>query len=92
MQVTWFENGGGQKHIATYKKIYTNWQVALVAKNLPANAGDIRDTSSVPALGRSPGGGHGSPLQYYCMEKLMDREAWWATVHGVALSQIRLSD
>jgi len=52
MQVTWFENGGGQKHIATYKKIYTNWQVALVAKNLPANAGDIRNSVSVPGWGR----------------------------------------
>ena len=50
------------------------------------------DPGSIPGSKRSPGGGHGSPLQYYCMEKLMDREAWWATVHGVALSQIRLSD
>ena len=46
---------------------------------------------SVPGLGRSPGGGYGNPLQYSCLEKPMDREAWWATVHGVAKSQTQLS-
>ena len=54
-------------------------QVALVAKNLLANAGDIRDAGSIP--GRSPGGGHGNPLQYSCLENPMDRGAWRATVH-----------
>ena len=43
-------------------------QVVLVVKNLPANAGDIRDKSSIPGSGRSPGGGHGNPLQYSCLE------------------------
>ena len=43
-------------------------QVALVVKNLPANAGDIRDAGSTPGLGRSPGEGHGNPLQYSCLE------------------------
>ena len=38
----------------------------------------------IPGLGRSPGGGHGNPLQYSCLENLMDRGIWWATVHGVA--------
>ena len=61
-------------------------QVALVVKNLPANAGDIRDTGLVPGLGRSPGGEHGNPLQYSCLENPMDRGAWWATVHRVAKS------
>jgi len=42
--------------------------VVLVVKNLPANAGDIRDMDSVPDSGRSPGGGHGNPLQYSCLE------------------------
>ena len=46
---------------------------------------------SVPGSGRSPGGGHGNPLQYSCLENPMDREAWWATVHGVAKSQTQLS-
>ena len=55
--------------------------MALVVKNLPANAGDIRDAGLIPGLGRSPGGGHGNPLQYSCLESLMDREAWWATAH-----------
>ena len=64
----------------------TLW-VALVVKNLPANAGDVRDGGSIPGLGRSPGGGHGYPLQYSCLENPMDRGAWWATVHGVAKSQ-----
>ena len=60
--------------------------MALVVKNLPVNAGDIRDTGSIPALGRYPGGGHGDPLQYSCLENPMDRGAWWATVHRVAES------
>jgi len=53
-------------------------------KNLPVNAGDIRDEGSIPGLGRSPGAGHGNPLQYSCLGNAMDRGAWWATVHGVA--------
>ena len=61
-------------------------QVALVVKkkNPPANAGDIRDAGSIPGLGISPGGGHGNPLQYSCLENPTDRGAWWATVHRVA--------
>ena len=61
-------------------------QVVLVVKNLPANAGDIRDTGSIPASGRFPGGRHGNPLQYYCLENPMDRGAWRATVHWVPKS------
>ena len=62
-------------------------QVALVVKNTPASAGDIRDAGSVPGLRRSPGEGNGNPLQYSCLENLMDRGAWQATVHGVAKSR-----
>ena len=62
-------------------------QVVSVVKNLPANAGDMRDMGLIPGLGRSPGGGHGNPLQYSCLENLMDRGAWWATVHRLAKSQ-----
>ena len=71
---------------------YTIWasQVALVIKNPPANAGDLRDTVSVLGLGRFPGGGHSEPLQYSCLENTMDRGACWATVHGVAKSWTRL--
>ena len=59
-----------------------------VVKNLPANAGDSRDLDSIPGLGRSSGVENGSSLQYSCLENPMDREAWQATVHGVAKSQI----
>ena len=58
-------------------------QVVLVIKNPPANAGDVRDVSSIPGSGRSPGGRHGNPHQYSCLENPMDREDWWATVHRV---------
>ena len=54
-----------------------------MVKNLPADAGDIRDTGSILGLGRSSGGGHGNPLQYSCLENPKDRGAWQATVHGV---------
>ena len=50
-------------------------QVALVVKNLPANAGDIRDAGSTPGLGRSPGEGHGNPLQYSCLENPTDKRS-----------------
>ena len=58
--------------------------MALVLKNLPANAGDTGDTDSIPGSGKSPGGGHGNPLQYSCLENPVDRGAWWIAVHGVA--------
>ena len=61
-------------------------------KNLPANAGDTRDAGSIPGLGKFPGGGHGNPLQYSCPENLMDKVAWWATVHGVEKSWTQLSE
>ena len=65
-------------------------QVALVVRNPPADAADIRDAGLSPGLGRSPGGGHGNPLHYSFLENPKDRGAWWATVHGVTKSQIRL--
>ena len=61
-----------------------------MVKNPPANAGDVRDMGSVPGVGRSPGGGHGNPLQYSSLENRMDRAAWWAAVHGVTKSQTQL--
>ena len=65
-------------------------QVALVVKNPPASARDLRDTGLIPGLGGSPGGGHGNPLQYSCLENPMDKGAWWATVHRIAESQTQL--
>ena len=70
--------------------LYWTSQVALVIKNLPANAGDVRDAGSIPELERFPGGGHGNPLQYSCLKNPVDRGAWWATIHRVAKSCIRL--
>ena len=55
----------------------------LVAKKPPANAGDIRDTGSMPGLGRPPGGGNDNPFQDSCLENPKDRGLWRATVHGV---------
>ena len=59
-----------------------------MVKNLPAKAGDIRDTGSISGWGRSTGEGNGNPLQCSCLENFMDRGAWWAAVHGVAESDI----
>ena len=64
--------------------------MALVVKNLPANAGDIKDMGSVPGLGGSPGGGHGNQLQYSGLENPMDRGAWKSAVHRVTKSQTQL--
>ena len=63
-----------------------------MVNNLTANSGDARDMGSIPVSERSPGGGHGHPLQCSCLENPMDRGAWWATVHGVAKSQTRQSN
>ena len=58
-------------------------------KESACNAGDL---GSILGVGRSPGEGNGNPLQYSCLENPMDRRTWWATVHGIAKSQARLSD
>ena len=63
------------------------YQVALVVKNLPGNAGDIRNTGSIPGSGRSPGEGHGKPLQYSCLQNPMYRGVWQAIVHRVTKSR-----
>ena len=62
-----------------------------MVKDLPASAGDARDMSSVPGLGRIPVGEHGDPLQYSCLENSMHSGAWWVTVHAGAKSQTQLS-
>ena len=68
---------------------HLNWasQMAQVIKNPPANAGDIRDTGSIPGWGRSHGRENDNPLQYSCPENPKDKGAWWATVHGVTQSR-----
>ena len=66
--------------------------VVLVLKNPPAKAGDVRNMGSTPELGRSPGGRHGNPLHYSCLEKSMHRGAWQTAVHGVAKSQTQLNN
>ena len=62
-----------------------------MVKILPAIEGDSGDVGSILGSGRYPGGGNGTPFQYYCLENSMDRGAWWATVHVVAKSQTGLS-
>ena len=83
-----FSRGSSQSRDRTLflycRWIITNWV------HLPANAGDIKDTGSVLGLGRSPGGGHGNPHEYSCLENPMDRGAWRATVHGITKSQTQL--
>ena len=68
---------------------YIHWasQVVLAVKNLPASPGDVRDAGSILGSGRSPGGGHGNPLQYSCLENPVDRGAWRATVYRVSKSR-----
>ena len=61
--------------------------MALVVKNPPANAEDVGDLGCIPGSGRSPGGGHGNPLQYSCLENPTDKGAWQTVVHGVPKSQ-----
>ena len=67
-----------------------SFQVMLVVKNPPANAGGAGDMGSIPGSGRSPGEGNGNSLQCSCLENPMDRGAWWAIVHGVTRSQTQL--
>ena len=63
--------------------------VVVMVKNPPANAGHVRDSGLIPGSGRSPGGGHGNPLQYCCLENPMDRGTWQASVHGDTKSWTR---
>ena len=67
-------------------------QVALVVKNLPANAGDLKYAVSIPGLGLCPGGGDSNPLQYFCLEDSMDRGVWWAAAQWMGKSWTWLSD
>ena len=88
-----------QIYISSISRVCFSWAyqftsklglLALVVKDLPANTEDIRDASLIPGLGRFPGGRHGNPLQYSCLENSMNRGVWWALVHRLAKSQTRL--
>ena len=85
------QNMGDTKSRVIYMSLenkFWAFQVALEVKNPHANAGDLRDKGSIPGVGRSSGGRHGTPLQYFCLENSMDREARRATVHRVPKSQM----
>ena len=80
------------------ESVITSWKlylinmgfpVALMVKDPPANAGAVREAGLIPESGRTPGGGHGHPLQYSCLENPMDRGAWQATVCGAAKNWTR---
>ena len=73
-------------------KMQIGFPDSSVVKNSPAEAGDTGDAGSMPGSGRFPGEGNGNPLQYSCLENLMDRGPWLATVHGVVKSQTQLKD
>ena len=70
----------------TSLKPLANYSCGSVVKNLPANAEDTREASSVPGSGRSPGGGNGNLLQFSCLDNTMDRGAWWAIVYEIKKS------
>ena len=92
MTVGWGE--GDQRMNESLLRLQKHWasQVALVVKNPPTYAGDIRDVGLVPGLGKSPEGGHGNPLQYSGLENPMVRGAWQDAVHGATNSQTRPRD
>ena len=71
---------------------YSKEEVRAIFNGSEINAGDIRDMGSIPGSGRSPGGGNGNPIQYFCPRNPMNREAWWAPAHGVAKSWTQLNN
>ena len=76
-----------EKRTQHFKECSQASQVALVIKNLPANAREVRDVGSIPGTGRSPEGGPGNPLHYSCLKNPMDRGAWRPIVHRTEKSQ-----
>ena len=83
-------------NLATKQQQQRGWQGSFLGfpggSEVKASASNAGDLGSVLGLGKSPGEGNGNPLQYSCLENSVDREAWWATVHGVTKSWTRLSD
>ena len=80
------DNIACHKHISVVVLMMVHFPDGSVVKNLPASAGDARDSGSIPGSGIFPGVGNSNSLQYSCLEGSMDGEAWWATVHGVTKS------
>ena len=84
--------------VLTWQKETKEFSGVSFIRNFPGGSDgkvsvyNVGHPGSIPGLGRYPGKGNGNPLQYYCLENPMDRGAWKATVHGVAKSQIRLSN
>ena len=76
----WRQGGDMDYYFKGNLRIYMDFSGGSESKECACKAGD---TGSIPASGRSPGGGNSNPLQYSCLEKLMDRGTWWVTVHGV---------
>ena len=72
----------GQRGMGVHSRSCCHSLLEAVVKNSPASAGGIRDMGLIPGSGRSPGGGHGNPLQCSCLENPMERGAWQASVHG----------
>ena len=100
-RIPWTEEPGGQQPTGS-QRVGHDWATSLSlshfmrgfpggasGKNLTANAGHVRDASSIPGSGRSPGGGHSNPLQYSCLENPMEREAWQAADHSVAKTWLK---
>ena len=69
--------------VQTLRLRWAGWQGSSDGKESSCNAGDL---GLIPGSGRSPGEGNGNPLQYSCLENPVDKEAWWATVHGLTKS------
>ena len=78
-------------HLLSFISLWVDFPGGSMVKNPPAKAGDM-ETESIPGSRRSSGVGNGNPLQYSWLENLMDRGAWWATVHGIAMSRTWLSN
>ena len=93
-KLPWTEEPGRLQSIGS-QRVGHEWVTSLslsAGKESTCNAEDAGEVGSIPGLGIRPGGGHGNPLQYSCLENSMDGGAWWATVHGVAKSWTRMSD
>ena len=84
--------GEAQECMKTWPLTLKNFHDGSVGKEIACSGGYIGDVGLIPGLGRSPGGGNGSPFQYFCLGNIMDRGTWRATVHGVAKSRTRMSD